>query len=269
MSGLKGWTLPQTPSGLSATLTPPPWHYSGDIIAVDYKADPANVAPLMPPGMEPLGDGSVTLFFADWCSASDADPRVLADPAKGQYHEAYWVLYGTYEGKPAGRVPFIYVDSELSLIRGLVQGFPKKLGRIAMTRPVEIGHGGVRREPGNRFAAHVTAGDRRLATISVELEAETTRGPGPQPAPLLHTRLWPSLDSSKPGVEEFLRVTAYGFEQGRILSGTATLEVGTSEHDEVALLAPVTVGRGYSYPMAFSVSGGVATPIETRQEATV
>lgn len=267
MSSLRGWTLPQTPTGRSATLSPPPWHYSGDIIAVDYKADPANVASLLPPGMEPLGDGSVSLFFADWCSASDADPRVLADPAKGQYHESYWVLYGTYEGNPTGRVPFIYVDSELSLIRGLVQGFPKKLGRIAMTRPVAIGQGGVRRQPGGRFAAHVSAGDRRLATVSVELEGETNRGPGPQPAPLLHTRVWPSLDASKTGIEEYSRVTAYGFEQGPIFSGPATLEVGDSEHDEVALLAPVSVGVGYSYSMAFSVSGGVATPITKREEA--
>lgn len=269
MTTLQGWTLPQTPSGRSATLTPPPWHYSGDIIAVDYKADPANVASLLPPGMEPLGDGSVTLFFADWCSASDADARVLEDPAKGQYHESYWVLYGTYQGKPTGRVPFIYVDSELSLIRGLVQGFPKKLGRIAMTRPVEIGQGGVRRQSGSRFAAHVSASDRRLATVSIDLAAEVTKGPGPQPAPLLHTRVWPSLDSTKPGVEEFSRVTAYGFEQGRIFSGPATLEVGVSEHDEVALLAPVSVGTGYSYSMAFSVSGGVASPITTTQEAIV
>ena len=221
---LTGWTLPQTPSGLSSTLTPPPWHYSGDIIAIDYKADAANVASLLPPGMEPLGDGSVTLFFADWCSASDLDPRVLADPAKGQYHEAYFVLYGSFEGKPVGRVPFIYVDSELSLIRGLVQGFPKKLGRIAMTRPVEIGRGGVRRQPGSTFAAHATAADRRLATVTVSLEAESPKGPGPQPGPPLHTRIWPSLDASKPGVEEFSKVTVYGFETGKVFKGPATLE---------------------------------------------
>ena len=29
---LIGWTLPQTATGRSATVPPPPWHYSGEII---------------------------------------------------------------------------------------------------------------------------------------------------------------------------------------------------------------------------------------------
>ena len=68
------------------------------------------------------------------------------------------------------RFPYIWVDSELSLIRGHVQGFPKKLGDIFMTRPVEIGRGGVRKAIGSRFAAHVSQLGRRLVTLSVTLE---------------------------------------------------------------------------------------------------
>ncbi len=40
---LAGWTLPQTRTGRAATVPPPPWHYSGDIIAVDFTVDPACV----------------------------------------------------------------------------------------------------------------------------------------------------------------------------------------------------------------------------------
>ena len=80
---LAGWTLPQTPTGRASTVPPPPWHYSGDIIAIDFTADPARVAELVPEGFSPRGDGSCTFFFCDWCSSADRDPRVKDDPAKG------------------------------------------------------------------------------------------------------------------------------------------------------------------------------------------
>ena len=118
----------------------------------------------MPAGFSPRGDGSCTFFFCDWCSAADRDPRVKDDPIKGQYREAYVTLNGTFDGRPFGRVPYIWVDSELSLLRGQIQGFPKKLGDIHMTRAVDIGKGG--RAEGTRRAlrqrtSRASAGDWR------------------------------------------------------------------------------------------------------------
>lgn len=260
--GLTGWTLPQSDTGRSAILTPPPWHYSGEIISVDFTADPARVAALLPPGLEPAGDGSCSFVFADWCSASDHDERVRDDPGRGQYREAYVVLYGTFDGKPAGRVPYIWVDSDLSLVRGLIQGFPKKLGSIAMTRPVELGQGGVRKDVGSRFAAYVSGMGRRLCTVSVTLDDEADK-PYPRgvATPLVHTRLWPSIEGDAPAVHELSRATIKGFECGRVYSGPATLELGASEFDELDALTPREVGRGYVHSLAFSVVGGTATPM--------
>jgi acetoacetate decarboxylase len=259
---LEGWTLPQTDTGRSAILTPPPWHYSGEIISVDFTADPSVVAALMPPGIEPAGDGAASLVFADWSSASDADPRVRDDPARGQYKEAYAILYGTSDGKPVGRVPFIWVDSDLSLVRGLIQGFPKKLGQIAMTRPVDIGAGGVKKEVGGRFAAHVSSLGRRLATVSVQLDEEHEKlFPKGIATPLVHTRLWPSIDGDEPAVYELSRGTITGFQLGRVLSGLATIELGSSDFDELDRLAPTSVGRGYVHSAAFTVTGGTAMPL--------
>jgi len=258
---LRGWTLPQTPSGRSATVPPPPWHYSGDLIGVEFTADPARVAELAPPGFEPRGDGGCSIFFADWASAADQDPRVKADPAKGQYKEAYVVLHGSFEGRPAGRVPYIWVDSELSLLRGLIQGFPKKLGAIEMTRAVELGKGGARKAPGERFAAHVSSLGRRLATVSVTLE-DAPQGVFPGGGgPLIHTRLWPSLEGETPAVHELSLVSVADVEFGTFWRGRAELELGSSEFEELALLAPRSVGPGWVYPMAFSVTGGKTLPL--------
>jgi acetoacetate decarboxylase len=258
---LQGWTLPQSDTGRASILTPPPWHYSGEIIAVDFRADPGVVAALLPPEIEPAGDGSCTFVFADWCSASDTDARVRDDPARGQYKEAYVVCYGTVAGKPVGRVPFIWVDNDLSLVRGLIQGFPKKLGQIAMTRPVEIGRGGVRKALGGRFAAHVSSLGRRLATAAITLDEEHDKlFPRGIATPLVHTRLWPAVDGDEPAVHELSRGTIQGFELGTVFSGSAVLELGGSEFEELDRLVPTEVGRGYVHSAAFSVVGATTTP---------
>jgi len=189
MTTLEGWTLPQTPSGRTATVPPPPWHYSGDVIAVDFE------------------------------------------------------------------------DSELSLLRGLIQGFPKKLGEVHMTRPVEIGRGGSRKAPGERFAAHVSSLGRRLATVSVTIREEAA---GAQPGgggPLIHTRHWPSLENETPAIHELSLVSVRDVENGTMWRGDATLEFGTSDFEEVDLLAPRSVGSGWVYATAFSVVGGKTLPI--------
>jgi Acetoacetate decarboxylase (ADC) len=258
---LQGWTLPQTPTGRSSIVAPPPWHYSGEIIAVDFNAPPDAVAALLPKGLEPAPDGAASVVFADWCSASDHDDRVIADPAVGQYHEAYLVLHAVRGDKKVGRVPFIWVDSELSLLRGQIQGFPKKLGQVAMTRPVALGRGGVRKEEGSLFSAHTTSHGRRVLTASVRLEAKTERLPKAATLPLVHTRLFPSIDRSEPSVHELQLGTIANFECGTIYTGSARLELGATEYEELAPLGPVKVGAGYVFSLAFSVLGGKVEPL--------
>ncbi|MDA8038760.1 MAG: acetoacetate decarboxylase family protein [Actinomycetota bacterium] len=255
---LLGWTLPLSPSGRASLLPPPPWHYSGDIISADFTADPEAVAALMPAGIEATEDGRGSFVFADWCSSADLDPRIRADPAAGQYREAYVVLYGRRsDGSRVGRVPFIWVDSDLSLVRGLVQGFPKKLGQIAMTRPIEIGRGGWRREIGARFAAHVSSRGARLCTLAVSLTGVNERSFPPAVAtPLLHTRHWPSLDKAEPAVHELVQASVVDFELGPVFTGDAELAFAHSEFEELDSLGPVSVGGGYVHSMAFSVTGG-------------
>ena len=48
---LKGFSVPLTPDGKSALANLPPWHYSSDCIAIEYWADPAAIAALLPPGV--------------------------------------------------------------------------------------------------------------------------------------------------------------------------------------------------------------------------
>jgi len=255
---LQGWTLPLSPKGKAAALSPPPWYYSGEVLAIEFTLDPQRVAAYLP---SPLGvdpEGRALMLFCDWCSAADNDPRLLADPGAGQYKEALIVLGATLDGKPVGRVPAIWVDNDTALVRGLVQGFPKKLGTVEQTRAVNIGRGGVRKAVDSRFAGHVSAQGHRLVTASVNLECaiQPQELPALAMQPLVHTRLFPRLDSAEPAVNELFINHLTDIQIADVFAGNATLTFHESEYEELEGLGLKQVGRGYLFSLAYSLTGG-------------
>src|SRR5229473_1222907 len=62
---LKGFTVPRSPLGAAALTPPPPWHYAGDALAVEFWNDPDVSADILPKGVEldaRRGGHSVALF---------------------------------------------------------------------------------------------------------------------------------------------------------------------------------------------------------------
>src|SRR5580658_6732853 len=45
-----GYTVPRTPLGLASIDPPPPWHYSSDVVGIEYWADPEAVSAVLPEG---------------------------------------------------------------------------------------------------------------------------------------------------------------------------------------------------------------------------
>ena len=44
MNNMEGFFFPRTATGQSSVIPSPPWHYSGDLLTVEYRTDPARVA---------------------------------------------------------------------------------------------------------------------------------------------------------------------------------------------------------------------------------
>ena len=44
MTEMAGFYYPRTATGQSSLLPAPPWYYSGDLLTVEYRTDPARVA---------------------------------------------------------------------------------------------------------------------------------------------------------------------------------------------------------------------------------
>ena len=73
MPDLEGFMFPRSATGRSSLVPPPPWHYSGQMLTIEYRTDPATVAELLPAPLAPADDdpGAVAIVWADWQSCSD------------------------------------------------------------------------------------------------------------------------------------------------------------------------------------------------------
>ena len=143
MAELKGFVPPLSPEGRSSVVAGPPWHYSGDLLTIEYRAAPGSVERWLPDPIEPAEDDpdAVAVIFADWQSCSDSFEELL-DPVRSQYKEAFVVVRCRYRGETYSRCILIWVDKDFAMVRGWHQGYPKKLGSIWITRPVRHGKAG-------------------------------------------------------------------------------------------------------------------------------
>jgi hypothetical protein len=76
---LKGYTVPRTPLGKSSLNPPAPWHYSGDVIGVEFWASPDATAATLPQGLTPDPDtnGHAVVMFIDWQFTGNQDEYLV------------------------------------------------------------------------------------------------------------------------------------------------------------------------------------------------
>jgi len=252
---LKGYTLPRTPRGISSLSLAPPWHYVGNALAVDFETDPAVASAFLPEGLQ-LASGRCAAYFADWQYASDTGEEYL-DPVRSQYRETIVLLSASFEGAPVSYCPFIWVDQDVSLMRGLVQGWPKQIGSTWVTRAYELpSKAAPTLGPGGKFGATLSARDRRLMEAQITLRERTDALPEPNFARAVNTRYFPELVSGKhdrPAVHELVQLKSRDVRIGEIWKGDATLRMFDHPYLELADLRPRAVHAGYRFCFAFTV----------------
>jgi hypothetical protein len=260
VSELRGFMLPRTPEGRASIVPSPPWHYSGDVLTIEYRTDPANVEALLPSGVGLAAEdpGAVAIIWADWQSCSDSGEELL-DPVRSQYKEAFVVVRCTHHGETFSRCVYIWVDKDFALARGWYQGYPKELGQIWMTRPVTVGKAGPRIGAGGRFGATLAANDRRLAEVTLTLTGESDTGGFVNALPMLHSRWMPNIDPSQPAsLDELVTMRSQDVELGPVYTGEATVTLHDAPADELASLEPVEMIAGYWRQVGATFSGGAS-----------
>ncbi len=257
MAELAGFTFPRTPSGRASILPPPPWHYSGDLLTIEYRTDPDRVIELLPDALEPAEDpGAVALVWADWQSCGDSREELL-DPVRAQYKEVFFVIRGRYRGEHVSRCAYIWVDKDYAMVRGHYQGYPKKLGSIHQTRPVAYGKAGPRLEPGGRFGATLAAYDRRLAQATFTITGTSDTGGFVNSHAMYHSRYVPAIEpDGPPALDELVAMKTVAGEAGPIFVGDAELELFAAPTEEFDRLAPREIIGAYYRQVGATFAGG-------------
>jgi hypothetical protein len=120
---LSGFTPSYTPSGCSSLVPAPPWHYAGQVMSLAFQVDREAGQSFLPDGFG-ASTGSAACHFCEWQSTTDGSE--LLDPIYAQYKEFFVLIDADRGGARAFYCPFIYVDQDLSMVRGWLQGWPRK-----------------------------------------------------------------------------------------------------------------------------------------------
>ena len=254
---LKGFFYPRTASGRSSLIPSPPWFYSGDLLTVEYRTDPARVAELLPAPLEPAAEdpGAVALIWADWQSCSSSREELL-DPVRSQYKEAFVVVRCSYRGTTYSRCVYIWVDKDFAIARGIHQGYPKKLGQMWQTRPHALPHAAPVIGPGGTFGATLAAADRRLAEAVVTLREESPSNGFVNAHKMAHHRVYPAITGDGDAFAEVIESGARQFDAGPAWAGDAELRLFDAPTEELSRLEVREVIGGYFRQVGVVWDGG-------------
>jgi hypothetical protein len=127
------------------------------------------------PGGFGVPTGRATAHICDWQATTDGSE--LLDPVYAQYKEFILLVEARRGGAVVNFCPLIYVDQDISLIRGWLRGWPKKLGQVWMTRSYGLDHpapaplrAGTRMGASLAVKASPAVRNRRLAEAEITLD---------------------------------------------------------------------------------------------------
>jgi hypothetical protein len=236
---LHGFTAPFTPRGHAALVGPPPWHYAGWLVSVAFECARDRAAAFVP-GEVGAATGRGAVHFADWQFTSDGSE--LLDPVLAQYRETIVVLeLARPDGAAANFCPFIYVDQDVSLLRGQLAGWPKKMGSTWLTRSLPLDHpAAAPLRAGTRLGASLAVKDRRLVEARLTLTGREGRPIGFLARPTYGTVGFPDLTARGEAPRlQFVRPVVSGKVGGPWHEADAELSVLDVPREELVDLGPL------------------------------
>lgn len=254
---LKGFHYPLTATGKASLNQLPPWYYSSDFLAIEFWADPAKVAELLPEGLAPdvAAGGRAVAYFYDWQFSGENEE--FLDPARYQYREFFILVDALLDGEPVSYCPYIFVDNDAAMARGWSQGYPKRLAQVWQTRlHAAPSKAAPQLAPGGRFAGSMTAAGQRLAEGVVTLEKPLTDPGAFAQRPIVNLLYTPRLAAGRheqPAVYELVMNVPRDVKVVQAWVGQGELRLPQARGEEMSALAPIRCGAGIRASMSYIV----------------
>lgn len=251
----KGQSWPRSATGRSSLVEPLPHHISCDALHVTFRADPAAVAKLLPPCLEPLETGEGWVMIAEMAKVSAENPEQMwRDPSRSSYNECVVGFYCRHGDKVGRYSALVWVDRDWSLGMGAIFGWGKRLGTIDRTRFQHT-------NPAFAGADHVLGGTvsrygRRVLSLAIDFKAGGTPLSA-LPGHAASTFLYRYIASPGPDVADIEQLFELGFpnvKMADIRAGDARLEFGDAEDEDLDLLGTVEVTGGYAYQRGWTTA---------------
>jgi acetoacetate decarboxylase len=256
---LKGFTAPRSPLGAAALVPSPPWHFAGDVLAVEFWNDPDLSADTLPTGVEldKRCPGHSVALFTDYQFTAQNDEYL--DPARYQCRGFGVLLDAMWKGSRIAWCPYYYTDNDAALMRGWIQGYPRKFGAIHQTRTfattANAASAPLARD--SQFTACVSAHGRLLVQARITLREKQECLVGLLDRPIVGRRYFPRLSAGshdRPAVDELVRCVSDHLLITNIWIGEGELSFPEAYGEELEVLGPLKVGRGYRFSFSYSVS---------------
>lgn len=250
-----GLTHFHTPSGTAALVDDCAYGWGADMSVVYFRSDPVQLQKLLP-GRLKTDDGLCMAYVGAFHSASEDRPgAMLKNPDASLYREAGLWIACTHDSRPGYFPAFVWVDREWSLVRGWLNGYPKKLANIAFARPHPLnpitGPLGVGSGVGGICSRH----GHTLLRLGVTVEREgSTDDLMSRPATFGH-RHWPISHPSQAGVSEIVEVNRSGVVVKDVWVGRPEFHLGQAPDEEIDWFQPIEILSGVTYSYGFRVEG--------------
>jgi Acetoacetate decarboxylase (ADC) len=226
-----------------------PWHYGADYVAVYFKGDPSKLGGLLPAEFK-VEAGLCLAYVCEIVSVSDAGSDLLSSrPDRTVYQEAAIGVGCRHKDRPGVFFPVMWVTTEWSLLRGLLNGYQKRLAdRISMTKlhPLNPGIGPVR--PGTKFGGFCVKGSETTMSVMVEVRRRGSPSDLPSLGTTYGLRNFPRTDPSQSAVREPVEILKSNSRVSNVWLGEGTFE---SKLD-LGRVEPVS---GATYQSGFTISG--------------
>ena len=245
---LKGYSIPLSPEGKAALVTPTPHHYGGQFIFVDYRADVKEVAHFLPAPLKPEPTGRAFVIVNELFSIPDENPDLIyTNPERTHYTEGVVAVRCSYRGTPGSYITAIWVSKDWSMTFGQFFGWPKKIASIHLTRVPPL-HPSVKPiGVGSRVRGIVAREGYRLVDVSVTLKKKEEDSAAPAFGWLYSVRYFPEMGPTVPAIKQLIRNRVQNPRAINVYSGDADFVFGESDNEELLPLKPVEILKGYSY----------------------
>ncbi len=238
--------------GQTSAIEKGPWHYGADYVTVYFRGAPESLRKLVPPPFV-VGDGFCMAYVCEIVSVGDSRPEMVASrPDRTIYQEAAVGIKCRFGQKQGIFYPVMWVTTEWSLLRGILNGYQKRLAdRISMTKLHPLNPGLKPISAGAVFAGFCVKGPETTLSLKVTIKKSGKPRDLPSFGATFGMRKFPRTDASQGKVDEPVEIIKSNSTVADVWIGNGSVETNLDVGPVIPVAAAV-------YRSGFTISGSRA-----------